>query len=191
MAANQSEKLIQDSELINQQVLGGISNGKAGIYIFPVLINKAEIAGVLFGLKYEFEQLSLNGLNVIEKENAPLFFLVRQPKACETSFFNQNILKICDYYQINSKCAVSIQDSKAKIELEFNQDFSKTTVEVKEAAGWILSSFFEKFKKESLETYVVSHANEASAVAEPQTNMGRMARELKADQLVKELDLTK
>lgn len=191
MAVHLSEKLIQDSELINQLVLDGISNEKAGIYVFPILSNKAEIAAALFGLKYTFEQLSLHRSNAIEKENAKLFFWVRQPKDCEDSFFNQNILKICDYYQIVSKCSVRVQDDEATIELYLNDESSKTTVEVKEAAEWILSSFFEKFKSESLETLVVTYANESSAVAEPQTNMGRMARKLKADQLVKELDLTK
>ncbi|AVH15588.1 hypothetical protein ENC21_03960 [Acinetobacter indicus] len=54
-----------------------------------------------------------------------------------------------------------------------------------------MTLFWEKFKNESLETFVITRANEDVAVAEPQTNMGRMARKLKADQLVKELDLTK
>lgn len=60
---------------------------------------------------------------------------------------------------------------------------------MKEAAEWLMTLFFDKFQNESLGTFVVTPANEYVAVAEPQTNMGRMARKLKADQLVKGLDL--
>lgn len=189
MGAQQFKKSVQDLELINQLIKNDILNGKAGVYILPVLTKKIEIATSLFGLKYTFEQLSLHDANV--SENEQLFFWVRQPKDCEDSLFNQNILKICHHYQITLKCAVSIQNTDLKIKLYVNKESSKSTVEVKEAAEWLMSSFFEKFKNKSLETFVLTHANESSAVAEPQTNMGRMARKLKADQLVQQIDLTK
>lgn len=115
---------------------------------------------------------------------------MKQPQDCEDSVFNQNILKTCHYFQITSKCLVSIQDDEANIKLYVNEEPSQTTVKVKDAAEWLMTLFWEKFKNESLETFVITRANEDVAVAEPQTNMGRMARKLKADQLVKELDLT-
>lgn len=189
MGIHQSEKLVQDLDLLKQLILDNRSNENAGMYVFPVLTFKAEISTVLFGLKYAFKQLSLQHGNVAEKEQ--LFFWVKQPKDCDNSVFNQNILKICHHFQITSKCAVSIQDTDVKIKLYVNEESLKSTVEVKEAAECILLSFFEKFKNETLETFVLTHANESSAVAEPQTNMGRMARKLKADQLIQELDLIK
>lgn len=190
MAIQQSKKLVQDLEQINQLIKSDTSNGKARIYIFPVLFTyRVEIATALFGLRYTFEQLNLQPESVAENEQ--LFFWVRQPKGCEDSVFNQNIQNICKHFQITSKCAVSIQGHEEKIELYVNEKSSKSTVKVKEAAEWLMSLFFEKFKNESLETFVLIHANESSAVAEPQTNMGRMARKLKADQLIKELDLIK
>lgn len=64
-------------------------------------------------------------------------------------------------------------------------------MELKDAAELLMSSFWSRFKNESPEIFVVAQTDEYAAVAEPQTNMGRMARQLKADQLVKELDLTK
>ena len=189
MGIHQSETLVQDLALINQLILDDRSNKNVGMYVFPVLTFKAEISTVLFGLKYAFEQLSLQHGNVAEKEQ--LFFWVKQPKDCENSVFNRNILKICRHFQITSKCAVNIQDTDVKIKVYVNETSSKSTVKVKEAAEWLMSSFFEKFKNKSLETFVLIHANESSAVAEPQTNMGRMARKLKADQLVQQIDLTK
>lgn len=134
--------------------------------------------------------MSLHYSNANEKENGQLFFWVKQPKDCEGSVFNQNILKICHYFQITSKCLVSIQDEGANIRLYVKEEASQTTVKVKDAAEWLMTLFWEKFQNESLETFTITLANEYVAVAEPQTNMGRMARKLKADQLVKELDLT-
>lgn len=190
MGVHQTEKTVQDLDLINQLILGDTSNEKAGIYILPVFTNKVEIAAALFGLKYAFEQLSLHYSNANEKENGKLFFWVKQPRDCEDSVFNQNILKICHYFQITSKCLVSIQDDDANIRLYVKEEASQTTVKVKDAAEWLMTLFWEKFQNESLETFTITLANEYVAVAEPQTNMGRMARKLKADQLVKELDLT-
>ena len=190
MGVHQTEKTVQDLDLINQLILGDSSHEKAAIYILPVSNHKVEIATALFGLKYTFEQLSLHYSNANEKENGQLFFWVKQPKDCEDSVFNQNILKICHYFQITSKCLLSIQDEGANIRLYVNKEPSQTTVKVKEAAEWLMTLFWEKFQNESLETFVITPANEYVAVAEPQTNMGRMARKLKADQLVKELDLT-
>lgn len=74
MGVHQTEKTVQDLDLINQLILGDTSNEKAGIYILPVSINKVEIAAALFGLKYAFEQLSLHYSNANEKENRKLFF---------------------------------------------------------------------------------------------------------------------
>lgn len=190
MGVHQTEKTVQDLDLINQLILNDTYNRKAGIYILPVFTNKVEIAAALFGLKYTFEQLSLHYSNADEKENGQLFFWVKQPKDCEDSVFNQNILKICEHFQITSKCLISIQDDDANIRLYVNKEPSQTTVKVKEAAEWLMTLFWEKFQNESLGTFVVTRANEYVTVAEPQTNMGRMARKLKADQLVKELDLT-
>ena len=190
MCVHQTEKTVQDLDIINQLILGDTSNEKSGIYILPVFTRKVEIAAALFGLKYTFEQLSLHYSNANEKENGQLFFWVKQPKVCEDSVFNQNILKICHYFQITSKCLVSIQDDDANIRLYVKEEASQTTVKVKDAAEGLMTLFWEKFQNESLETFVITPANEYVAVAEPQTNMGRMARKLKADQLVKELDLT-
>ena len=190
MGVHQTEKTVQDLDIINQLILGDTSNEKSGIYILPVFTRKVEIAAALFGLKYTFEQLSLHYSNANEKENEQLFFWVKQPKVCEDSVFNQNILKICHYFQITSKCLVSIQDEGANIRLYVKEEASQTTVKVKDAAEWLMTLFWDKFQNESLETFVITPANEYVAVAEPQTNMGRMARKLKADQLVKELDLT-
>ena len=190
MCVHQTEKTVQDLDIINQLILGDTSNEKSGIYILPVFTRKVEIAAALFGLKYTFEQLSLHYSNANEKENEQLFFWVKQPKVCEDSVFNQNILKICHYFQITSKCLVSIQDEGANIRLYVKEEASQTTVKVKDAAEWLMTLFWEKFQNESLETFTITLANEYVAVAEPQTNMGRMARKLKADQLVKELDLT-
>ena len=190
MCVHQTEKTVQDLDIINQLILGDTSNEKSGIYILPVFTRKVEIAAALFGLKYTFEQLSLHYSNANEKENEQLFFWVKQPKVCEDSVFNQNILKICHYFQITSKCLLSIQDEGANIRLYVNKEPSQTTVKVKDTAEWLMTLFWEKFQNESLETFVITPANEYVAVAEPQTNMGRMARKLKADQLVKELDLT-
>ena len=190
MCVHQTEKTVQDLDIINQLILGDTSNEKSGIYILPVFTRKVEIAAALFGLKYTFEQLSLHYSNANEKENGQLFFWVKQPKDCEDSVFNQNILKICHYFQITSKCLVSIQDDDANIRLYVKEEASQTTVKVKDTAEWLMTLFWEKFQNESLETFVITPANEYVAVAEPQTNMGRMARKLKADQLVKELDLT-
>ena len=190
MCVHQTEKTVQDLDIINQLILGDTSNEKSGIYILPVFTRKVEIAAALFGLKYTFEQLSLHYSNANEKENGQLFFWVKQPKDCEDSVFNQNILKICHYFQITSKCLVSIQDDDANIRLYVKEEASQTTVKVKDAAEGLMTLFWEKFQNESLETFVITPANEYVAVAEPQTNMGRMARKLKADQLVKELDLT-
>ena len=190
MCVHQTEKTVQDLDIINQLILGDTSNEKSGIYILPVFTRKVEIAAALFGLKYTFEQLSLHYSNANEKENEQLFFWVKQPKVCEDSVFNQNILKICHYFQITSKCLLSIQDEGANIRLYVNKEPSQTTVKVKEAAEWLMTLFWDKFQNESLETFTITLANEYVAVAEPQTNMGRMARKLKADQLVKELDLT-
>ncbi|WP_227559268.1 hypothetical protein [Acinetobacter bereziniae] len=190
MCVHQTEKTVQDLDIINQLILGDTSNEKSGIYILPVFTHKVEIAAVLFGLKCTIEQLSLHYSNANEKESGQLFFWVKQPQDCEDSVFNQNILKTCHYFQITSKCLVSIQDDEANIKLYVNEEPSQTTVKVKDAAEWLMTLFWEKFKNESLETFVITRANEDVAVAEPQTNMGRMARKLKADQLVKELDLT-
>ena len=190
MCVHQTEKTVQDLDIINQLILGDTSNEKSGIYILPVFTRKVEIAAALFGLKYTFEQLSLHYSNANEKENEQLFFWVKQPKVCEDSVFNQNILKICHYFQITSKCLLSIQDEGANIRLYVNKEPSQTTVKVKEAAEWLMTLFWDKFQNESLETFVITPANEYVAVAEPQTNMGRMARKLKVDQLLKELDLT-
>ena len=190
MCVHQTEKTVQDLDIINQLILGDTSNEKSGIYILPVFTRKVEIAAALFGLKYTFEQLSLHYSNANEKENEQLFFWVKQPRDCEDSVFNQNILKICHYFQITSKCLVSIQDDDANIRLYVKEEASQTTVKVKDAAEGLMTLFWEKFQNESLETFAITPANEYVAVAEPQTNMGRMARKLKADQLVKELDLT-
>ena len=190
MCVHQTEKTVQDLDIINQLILGDTSNEKSGIYILPVFTRKVEIAAALFGLKYTFEQLSLHYSNANKKENGKLFFWVKQPRDCEDSVFNQNILKICHYFQITSKCLVSIQDDDANIRLYVKEEASQTTVKVKDAAEWLMTLYWEKFQNESLETFVITPANEYVAVAEPQTNMGRMARKLKADQLVKELDLT-
>ena len=127
---------------------------------------------------------------LMKKKMDNCYFWVKQPKDCEDSVFNQNILKICHYFQITSKCLLSIQDEGANIRLYVNKELSQTTVKVKDTAEWLMTLFWEKFQNESLETFVITPANEYVAVAQPQTNMGRMARKFKADQLVKELDLT-
>lgn len=191
MGTRQSEKLVQDLELFKQLILGDRLTENARMHIFPALDHKAEISTVLFGLNYTFEQLNLHDSNTNEEEHGQLFFWVKQPKACEDSVFNENMMKICSYYQIVSKCAVSIQNHKAKIEMIVNEESSEITVAVKDAAKWVLSSFIQKFKNESSETFGVTYANEYVVIAEPQTNMGRMARQLQANQLIKVLNLTK
>ncbi len=52
MCVHQTEKTVQDLDIINQLILGDTSNEKSGIYILPVFTRKVEIAAALFGLKY-------------------------------------------------------------------------------------------------------------------------------------------
>ena len=43
MCVHQTEKTVQDLDIINQLILGDTSNEKLGIYILPVFTHKVEI----------------------------------------------------------------------------------------------------------------------------------------------------
>ncbi len=47
MGVHQTEKTVQDLDLINQLILGDSSHEKAAIYILPVSNHKVEIATAL------------------------------------------------------------------------------------------------------------------------------------------------
>ena len=155
------------------------------------------IYAALCGLDYPVEQLILRHCTAQNTEDslqqAQHFFMVKNPENSQhghAQHFQQNIEKICQHFQIQSSCRIEIVQPKAHIQVLHQGQTTHHSTEVQQVTACLDQIFWPKFTQ-TTQALKLEVANEFEAVSEPQTNLGRLARQLKIMDVLATLNLSK
>lgn len=153
-----------------------------------------DIAAALLGMKYSFEQLivqfsesTTQNQNKIDK----FFFLIKQPEHTLDTEFHATIQKICDYFQIKPNCLIKSSFNQTTLSISDFNTVEKVNNETQKVIDFLVVNFWSLFKDQHQQILNIRAATEYEAVSEPQTNFGRQARQLKVNQILKQLNISR
>ena len=115
------------------------------------------------------------------------FFLVKQPEHTLDTTFHQDIQKICHYFQIKPNCFIEFTDNQTTLSISDLNVVKKVNDETQKVTDLLMTEFWPLFKDQHQQILDIRSANETEAVSKPQTNFGRLARQLKANQILEQL----
>ena len=202
MNIEQLSKTSFSTDFLNKSLLRPTTEKNCSWYVLPgfTLSKNAvsheraiivDIAAALFGMKYPFEQLILqfSKSNTDDQtEMDKFFFLVKQPEHTLDTTFHQDIQKICHYFQIKPNCFIEFTDNKTTLSISDINVVKKVNDKTQKVTDLLMTEFWPLFKDQHQQMILdIRSANETEAVSEPQTNFGRLARQLKANQILEQL----
>ena len=179
-------------DLVDQYVSEALLNKSEMIYILPIPSQSVEIAAALFGFKYSIKQLVL--LDIDQAQNSEntiplIFFWVIKPKHEKEVDFKKNIVKICQYGQIHQTCSIEVVKNQVTVQRSQTSMITQKMLNLDEIVQWIVLNFWTLFINDATTQSILRDANQEDRISEPQTNFARLARQLKANSILKELDL--
>ena len=201
MNIEQLSKTSFSTDFLNKSLLNPITEKNCSWYVLPGFTQSetsvrndraiiVDIAAVLFGMKYPFEQLILQfSKSNIDHQNKmdKFFFLVKKPEHTVDTTFHQDIQKICHYFQIKLNCFIEFTDNQTTLSISDLNVVKKVNDETQKVTDLLMTEFWPLFKDQHQQILDIRSANETEAVSEPQTNFGRLARQLKANQILEQL----
>ena len=201
MNIEQLSKTSFSTDFLNKSLLSPITEKNCSWYVLPgftlsensVSPDRAiivDIAAALFGMKYRFVQLILQfSKSNIDHQNKmdKFFFLVKKPEHTVDTTFHQDIQKICHYFQIKLNCFIEFTDNRTTLSISDLNVVKKVNDETQKVTDLLMTEFWPWFKDQHQQILDIRSANETEAVSEPQTNFGRLARQLKANQILEQL----
>ena len=201
MNIEQLSKTSFSTDFLNKSLLNPITEKNCSWYVLPGFTQSetyvrndraiiVDIAAVLFGMKYPFEQLILQfSKSNIDHQNKmdKFFFLVKKTEHTVDTTFHQDIQKICHYFQIKPNCFIEFIDNQTTLSISDLNVVKKVNDETQKVTDLLMTEFWPLFKDQHQQILDIRSANETEAVSEPQTNFGRLARQLKANQILEQL----
>ena len=200
MNINNTSEIAHKSNFLNQILPLNDKDQSTTLYIFPAfsvsedhlkgcrkkLVN---IAAALFGLGYSFGQITLDLSDQQKNIQNKYFFWVKQPINLSDNDFNHFIQKICKYFDLNVKCLIKVNKKLANITIYSFDLVKNVNLETTQISETLIPDFWNLFKGEQQKILEIRFSNASEMIAEPQTNFGKLARKLKADQILQELNL--
>jgi len=201
MNIEQLSKTSFSTDFFNKSLLSPTTEKNCSWYVLPGFTQSetyvrndraiiVDIAAVLFGMKYPFEQLILQfSKSNIDHQNKmdKFFFLVKKTEHTVDTTFHQDIQKICHYFQIKPNCFIEFIDNQTTLSISDLNVVKKVNDETQKVTDLLMTEFWPLFKDQHQQILDIRSANETEAVSEPQTNFGRLARQLKANQILEQL----
>ena len=201
MNIEQLSKTSFSTDFFNKSLLSPTTEKNCSWYVLPGFTQSetyvrndraiiVDIAAVLFGMKYPFEQLILQfSKSNIDHQNKmdKFFFLVKKTEHTVDTTFHQDIQKICHYFQIKPNCFIEFTDNQTTLSISDLNVVKKVNDETQKVTDLLMTEFWPLFKDQHQQILDIRSANETEAVSEPQTNFGRLARQLKANQILEQL----
>lgn len=201
MNIEQLSKTSFSTDFFNKSLLSPTTEKNCSWYVLPGFTQSetyvrndraiiVDIAAVLFGMKYPFEQLILQfSKSNIDHQNKmdKFFFLVKKTEHTVDTTFHQDIQKICHYFQIKPNCFIEFTDNQTSLSISDLNVVKKVNDETQKVTDLLMTEFWPLFKDQHQQILDIRSANETEAVSEPQTNFGRLARQLKANQILEQL----
>ena len=160
------------------------------------LCNKAEdcrkniidITAALFSLRYPFRQITLK-LSEEKSIQNKYFFWVKQPIGLSEDDFNYALNKICNFFSLNVTCLIKTDKGMADVKIYTTDLVKNINLETRQLSETLVSDFWILFKNEQQEILEIRSSDETEIANEPQTILGKLARKLKTDQIMVELNL--
>ena len=201
MNIEQLSKTSFSTDFLNKSLLNPITEKNCSWYVLPGFTQSetsvrndraiiVDIAAALFGMKYPFEQLILQfSKSNIDHQNKmdKFFFLVKKTEHTVDTTFHKDIQKICHYFQIKPNCFIEFIDNQTSLSISDLNVVKKVNDETQKVTDLLMTEFWPLFKDQHQQILDIRSANETEAVSEPQTNFGRLARQLKANQILEQL----
>lgn len=154
-------------------------------YIQDQNVIKPEILAALYGLHYNCNKITLKieqQHNISEK----VCLWIEQPSDIAHLHFQQMIEKICQYYSLDTRCYIQMEKGKVVIDLYQSNDHRNLLVEKENAMSEFTSELWGMLLPESAKILDVE-VNDA--FDNPQTNFGRLARDLKVKEVLGQLNI--
>lgn len=200
MNVNYTSEVAQKSNFLNQILSSNDKDQSTTLYILPAFSvpedhlkdcrkKVVNIAATFFGLGYSFGQITLDLSEQQKNIQNKYFFWVKQPINLSDDDFNHLIQKICKYFDINVKCLIEVNKQLANVTIYSCGLVKNVNLETTQIAETLVPDFWDLFKDEQQKILEIRSSNDSERITEPQTNFGKFARKLKANQILEELNL--
>ncbi|WP_326519329.1 hypothetical protein [Acinetobacter sp. CAAS 2-6] len=205
MNINQSSENLNNTDFLNQFFSSfGITEKNSSSYIIPGFsgsepsdssqrATRMNLFAALFGLAHPFRQIILQ-LSEQKAENLnktdKFFFWVKKPDHVSDTDFEHCIEKICDHFHVQSKCLIKLSDQQTDVHISTDGMIKKVNLDVAHLAEYLMFNFWPLFEDKPQQDLEIHLATQEDAISEPQTIFGKWARQLKADQILEELNLS-
>lgn len=151
---------------------------------------KTDLIAALYGLQFKVQLLILNTSVQSQMTQAPLVW-VEQSQKLTADQFDTELHKVIQYFEIDPFCIIHIDHGQAEICIGHQQQQSHSHIPVDQVEQDLQEKFYGLCLAEDIpsigRTYHIEVDVEYMRSLEPQTNLGKMARDLRIKNILEKM----
>jgi len=152
---------------------------------------KTDLIAALYGLHFKVQPLILNiSVQSQMTETSPIW--VEQSQKLTADEFDTELHKVIQYFEIDSFCIIHIEHGEAKICIGHQQQQSHSHIPVDQVEQILQEKFYGLCVAEDIpligRTYHMGVDVEYRRSFEPQTNLGKMARDIRIKNILERMN---
>ena len=151
---------------------------------------KTDLIAALYGLHFKVQPLILNTTEQSQVTQTPLVW-VEQSQKMTADEFDTELHKVIQYFEIDPFCIIQIDHGQAEICIGHQQQQSHSHIPVDQVEQDLQEKFYGLCLAEDIpsigRTYHIEVDVEYMRSLEPQTNLGKMARDLRIKNILERM----
>ncbi|WP_284879254.1 hypothetical protein [Acinetobacter variabilis] len=145
-----------------------------------------DLIAALYGLHFKVKPLILNTALQSSSTSKQLIW-VEQSQNMKADEFDAALNKIIQYFEINPFCTIRIDNKKAEVSISQQQQQSHCHIPTDQIEQYLQENFYNLCLPSAGQAYLVELDAGYMGTLEPQTNLGKVARDLRIKSVLEKM----
>ena len=145
-----------------------------------------DLIAALYGLHFKVKPLILNTALQSSSTSKQLIW-VEQSQNMKADEFDAALNKIIQYFEINPFCTIRIDNEKAEVSISQQQQQSHCHIPTDQIEQYLQENFYNLCLPSAGQAYLVELDAGYMGTLEPQTNLGKVARDLRIKSILEKM----
>jgi len=145
-----------------------------------------DLIAALYGLHFKVKPLILNTALQSSSTSKQLIW-VEQSQNMKADEFDAALNKIIQYFEINPFCTIRIDNEKAEVSISQQQQQSHCHIPTDQIEQYLQENFYNLCLPSAGQAYLVELDAGYMGTLEPQTNLGKVARDLRIKSVLEKM----
>jgi len=171
---------------MNQHIENNLSQKEYPFTLYKVPNLQTDLIAALYGLHFKVKPLILNTALQSSSTSKQLIW-VEQSQNMKAYEFDAALNKIIQYFEIDPFCTIRIDNEKAEVCISQQQQQSHCHIPTDQIEQYLQENFYNLCLPSAGQAYLVELDAGYMGTLEPQTNLGKVARDLRIKSVLEKM----